>query len=166
MPRRLQLTGQRFGRLLVMDFEVRHFETYNAVYWRCACDCGKEVWVVGGSLTNGRTRSCGCLKAEKDRVSGEKSHAWKGGLSHRGGYTRVYVKNENGRAHYKNEHQLIMEKHLGRPLYPGETIHHKNGVHGANEIDNLELWVTSHPAGQRPEDLLVWAREVIRRYGS
>lgn len=57
-----------------------------------------------------------------------------------------------------------MEQHLGRSLLPGETVHHKNGVRGNNRIENLELWVSWQPSGQRPEDLLEWADEIIKRY--
>jgi hypothetical protein len=65
---------------------------------------------------------------------------------------------------YRLEHRLLMEAHLGRGFYPGETVHHKNGVKDDNELSNLELWVTFQPSGQRPEDLLEWADEIIRRY--
>lgn len=66
---------------------------------------------------------------------------------------------------WKKEHRLVMEETLGRPLYPGESVHHINGVRTDNRPDNLELWVSTQPAGQRPEDLVKWAGEVLRRYG-
>lgn len=62
------------------------------------------------------------------------------------------------------EHRLIMSEMLGRPLYPDETVHHKNGAQLDNRPGNLELWVTNHQPGQRVEDLLAWAHEIIERY--
>lgn len=60
--------------------------------------------------------------------------------------------------------QYVMERHLGRPLWPDETVHHKYGDRGDNRIENLELWSSWQPAGQRVEDKLVWAREILARY--
>lgn len=62
------------------------------------------------------------------------------------------------------QHRRVMSDMLGRPLLPGERPHHKNGVRHDNRPENLELWVTFQPAGQRPDDLLEWADEIVRRY--
>ena len=78
------------------------------------------------------------------------------------GYVRVKMSN-NGRD-WKDEHRLVMETYLGRPLAAFENVHHKNGVKDDNRLDNLELWVTKQPKGQRPQDLIEYAQWILQTY--
>lgn len=83
----------------------------------------------------------------------------------RGGYIAVSDPKKRSKDNYILEHRLVMEKFLGRDLLPHENVHHKNGDRADNRIENLELWSTSQPIGQRVEDKLQWAYEIIKLYG-
>lgn len=64
--RSLELTGQRFGRLVVDHrYNTKNPQNRDAVYWICKCDCGREVAASSASLRSGRTKSCGCLKSQE-----------------------------------------------------------------------------------------------------
>lgn len=149
------LVGQRFGRLIVDQPSTRRGPGTGR-YWLCVCDCGNIVRIDGRKLRTGGTKSCGCFR----RRVGASHHLWKNGFTNEDGYRVIRVA---GKA--EREHRLVMERALGRKLLPGENVHHINGRKDDNRPENLELWVTHQPKGQRPRDLLEWADEIIARYG-
>ena len=60
------LTGQRFGKLVVIEqsgFVTDNNSGLRSAVWKCKCDCGKETNVRGANLTRRTTNSCGCLKS-------------------------------------------------------------------------------------------------------
>ena len=59
----MDLTGQRFGRLVVLDvYKITKEHGKKFVYWKCKCDCDVEIAVRQGNLTSGHTKSCGCVR--------------------------------------------------------------------------------------------------------
>lgn len=69
MSKVIDLTGKRFGRLVVIRKTEPTRKSSNA-YWLCKCDCGNEVSVISTTLRNGDSKSCGCYRSEywKERM--------------------------------------------------------------------------------------------------
>lgn len=64
-PPKLDLSGMRFGRLVVTDiYERRRGKSGVKFFWLCKCDCGNEKYVSASLLRNGTILSCGCLHRE------------------------------------------------------------------------------------------------------
>lgn len=107
-----------------------------------------------------RLRNSGSMDIER-RAPGE------GGIS-RKGYVILHKPDHPNAGRFGKipEHRYVMSEHIGRPLEKDETVHHRNGVRNDNRIENLELWCGGHGNGGRVEDMLAWAREIIKRYGN
>ena len=62
MPNAIDITGKRFGRLVVI--EKSNEKRYGRLSWKCQCECGNYIVVATQSLNSGETKSCGCLSKE------------------------------------------------------------------------------------------------------
>ena len=65
MGRKLDLTNQIYGRLLVIIMDWYRTNLTGRTYWFCQCECGNIISVYLGNLRSGNTESCGCLQKEK-----------------------------------------------------------------------------------------------------
>jgi hypothetical protein len=85
---------------------------------------------------------------------GNKSPNWKNGITYRSGYRFISQQNHPfaNNIGYVREHRLIVEKHLGRFLEPGEIIHHINRNRLDNRLENLKLTnQKSHASFHKPK---------------
>ena len=64
MPKKLDLTNQRFGKLIALYSTHKNGKTA----WHCKCDCGNELDVFTFCLRNGNTSSCGCEKIKNELI--------------------------------------------------------------------------------------------------
>lgn len=86
MSKIIDLAGQRFGRLLVLEYAGRGRD--RSAKWKCICDCGNEQYANSIDLRVGDVRSCGCLRRDAEALNRKKAHVASRthGLSH----TRLY----------------------------------------------------------------------------
>lgn len=85
----------------------------------------------------------------------------------RHGYVHIALPallSNTGRKREMLEHRYVMSKHLGRDLLPEETVHHIDGNRQNNDIGNLELFSSRHGPGQRVNDKVDFAIELMRLY--
>lgn len=134
--------------------------------------CGKPIspeW-RDGRTRNGRNKLCSteCRKAfklaehERLRPLAERQVSRMPG---RHGYIRLRIpRTETEPKRDILEHRYVMEKTLGRSLYLGETVHHKNGDRTDNRLENLELFSKNHGPGQRVRDIVAYAIDALNRY--
>lgn len=156
------ITGVKFERLTAIK-QVGKSGGNNV--WLFKCDCGNEIHLKRVQVTkNNPTKSCGCLRKEttSKRMSKENHYNWKGGEPSVNG--KGYKEFRHGELRGVREHRYVYEQHYGITLTSNQNIHHINGDRLDNRIENLELWDTSQPSGQKIEDKINYYFELIERY--
>lgn len=101
---RRELTGQRFGRLTVVEYDHTH---NGSAYWKCKCDCGNEKIISSNSLTQGNATSCGCYR--KEYVSAQKK-------THGMSKTRIYREFRAMKTRCTNENIEEHHRYSGRGI--------------------------------------------------
>jgi HNH endonuclease len=129
------------------DNQARKLAADNNQWDKCEC---------GNSKTT-RSKRCGECRTKNGRVNGHVRSD---------GYRLIWwPEHPNAKkSGYVAEHIAVMAGLLGRPLVKPENVHHKNGIRDDNRPENLELWSTSQPPGQRVEDKITWAVELLALY--
>ena len=86
MSRLQDLTGKRFGRLVVLERAEDNIlpSGQHKTMWKCVCDCGGEKITTRTNLVRGITKSCGCYALETRIEQGHKN------AKHHGNGTRIY----------------------------------------------------------------------------
>lgn len=98
MGKVIDIRGQKYGRLTVLELTDRRANTGNRRFWKCLCKCGSEVVVTTDSLKSGNTKSCGCYKRDIHATKrGEQHPGWKGGLKAKKEHTLSSHKMELGK---------------------------------------------------------------------
>ena len=105
------LTGMRFGKLLVTSEYERRVEKSGAsyLYWKCVCDCGREKWCRGTSLSYGHIQSCGHHKKPIHNMSNTRLYYILNGMKQ-----RCYNKNNEHYSIYGGRGIHVCDEWLGR----------------------------------------------------
>ena len=144
------LTCERCGKEFVRNLTDRELKIGKGKYCSHECYSDRFAWVQTYCEQCGKPLKRG----HGDRFCSHKCS----GLAHRkkDGYVEPgsgYVFMTVGDGRRVAQHRYVMEQLLDRELYDWERVHHKNGRRNDNDPSNLEIWLNSHPAGQRLQDV-------------
>jgi hypothetical protein len=134
-----QLPHQEKPVLTLLDPETlrRLIEEEHVQQWKAA-----ELLGVSVSCVERTCKRLGLKTQSTGPRRGPKHPDWKGGRYQVGRYWYVWAPEHPNatKAGYVAEHRLAMSQSLGRPLAPGEVVHHIDGNPENNELSNLMVF--------------------------
>lgn len=130
MAQHLDISGQRFGRLVAIH--PIPGDRSQKRRWFVRCDCGGESSVTTDKLRRGHTQSCGCIKFETTRTNGTKNR--RHGLGH-------------GKSNPTYKSWLSMRERC-RSTYPDKARYWARGITICDRWDSFELFLAD--MGERP----------------
>lgn len=147
MPKIIDITGQRFGKLVVL---ARHSQNARRDWhWLCQCDCGRQKPIAVHNLVAGKSRSCGvCIRKGYTRHGHSPHNKWSGTyVSWRDMILRCTYPKSNRYEYYGGRGIIICERWLSFPNFladmgerpPGHSIERIN-VNGNYEPSNCK-WI-------------------------
>lgn len=125
-----------------LQSHLRHIKKPKRVVERDCQNCHTVFLIYESKVADGRGVYC-CKDCFRAACHYDRAGHWRGGRTIHSGYVHVTLPN-NGGTHL--EHRLVMEQHIGRPLHPGEIVHHKDKNKQNNSIDNLQIVTASEHA--------------------
>lgn len=121
------LIGRRFGKLVVIEMLEKR-NAHGRIIYRCKCDCGNEVNVLGNSLTTYHTLSCGCLASYWNMYI--QQFLEKNEIEYKSEYTIFIGDNYYRYDFYLPHYNLFIE-------YDGQQHYEPVRFHGDNIEDNM-----------------------------
>jgi len=153
------ITGEVFNDLTVLGLSGRSIINGKGRHlWKCKCVCGNIRKATTTSLRTGAVKRCrACKKVLSGSVMGNR-------IKDANGYVLITCRcHPNAtKQGYVREHVYVMSRYLNRKLEKGEEVHHKNGIKDDNKLENLELWRSNHPSGQRVSDMVEFCYDYLK----
>lgn len=132
--RQNDLSGLRFGRLLVKNLNLRR---KNCTIWNCLCDCNNKCIVNRSNLLSGKQQSCGCLRKESSqRRKGNLSSRWNPKKS-----SQDRLDSDNNRKTTSPEYKTWRKSIYEQNNYTCQKCFHN--MSGQLEAHHIESWASN-----------------------